>query len=464
MGFSISTREELAKEFTDQYAGEFPEKNTSRGSDPWRLGRVISGLLWSVAAKLLFFDKMRLPDTARKEFLERWGNIYKFKKIASSPSSGTLALQVAGTPGTPIPQFAELSHSDGTLYQTTTAGTNIGGGGTAIVSVAAKSVGSATNKRAGDILTFTAPAGGITAQATLVLDMQGGTDLEDDDHYQPRLNDRIGDPPQGGAIADYYQNALKVAGVDFAYVYQHRRGAGTIDVAVLRKGTGAARIIADTSAVLAAISAKRPGAMKDFKILIITTQAQAITVDIEIDPNSYKWDWDDFYAGYLITASDSVAKTITVPTAPASVVAGVRLTVNGEEAKVVTRVGNILTLSFSSPDGVQSAPTWFTFAVNNGVDTIRASGDLVVPVRNALIAEYGRLGPARTGAEGTNYAATTWEDRLRISRIEAAAMRDVKGVTDANLVAPGANVAPIDPFGLSVPLLVPGVIQVRKAP
>jgi uncharacterized phage protein gp47/JayE len=462
MAFPIDTREELAKEFNDQYAGEFPEKNTSRGSDPWRLGRVVSGVLWSIAAKLLFFDKMRLPDTAKGIYLARWGKIYKLPKIEATPSSGTLALQVSGTPGTPVPAAAELSHSDGTLYTTATGGAVIGGGGTAIVSVASTSVGSATNKRAGDTLTFSAPPVGITAQAVLVADLEGGNDLEDDDHYQPRLNDRIGDPPQGGAIADYYQWLLSIAGVDFAYVYQHRRGLGTIDLAILKKGIGNARILADLTDAINYVNSKRPAGMKDFKVLTVTPTTADVEVQVEVDPNSFKWDWDDGGVGHLITAYDSVAKTFTVPTAPSTIVVGSRITFNGEEARVSARVGSVLTLSFSSPDGIQSAPTWFSMNPTLAINHIRASGDIVVPLRNALISEFGRLGPARTGTEGTGYAATSWEDRLRVSRVEASAMRDIKGVTDVVVVTPAATVTPIDPFDSTVGLLVPGAIRVFK--
>lgn len=476
MAFTVQSREDLASEFNTQYQGAFPEKNTSRGSDGWRLGRVISAVIWSAVAKLLFFDKMRLPDTATGEFLRRWGKIYKFDPIAASPSVGLNALQVSGTAGAAVPVNQALSHADGTHYQVTSTGAVVGVGGTVVVSVIATSTGIATNKNAGDTLTFdTAPAG-VQAAALLVADLVDGTDIEADTHYQPRLGSRIADPPQGGAIADYYQNALTVAGVDTAYVYQHRRGQGTVDVAVLANQivtgplaqVGPSRVLADLQPVIDAISAKRLAGMKDFMVLVVVPQTQDVLVEIEVDDTAYGWDWDDGGSGFIITAFNVGAQSITVPTIPSTAVAGARLTFNGEEATILSAISGLLTLAFTAPPAVDGqpapiAPTWFSVNPTTGVSTVRASGDLVWPVRNAIIAEFGKLGPAR-GDDVSNFSATSWIDTLKTSRIDAAAVRDTDGVTDIVVITPAANVVPVDTFGSTVPLLVPGKIMVVKKP
>jgi uncharacterized phage protein gp47/JayE len=477
MAFTVPSREDLATEHTTQYAGQFPEKNVSRGSDPWRLGRVISAVAWSIVAKLLFFDKMRLPDTARGEYLTRWGGIYKFPKLEAAPAVGPSALLATGTPGIAVAGF--LTHADGTVYEVTTPGAVIGGGGSVTVSIKADTPGSATNKNAGEILTFSSPPLGLNAQATLVANLVDGTDFESDDHYQPRLGDRIADPPQGGAIADYYQNALAVAGVDTAYVYEHRGGLGTIHVAVLANQrvsgplaqVGPSRVIADLTPVSAAVSAKRPGAMADFEVITVAPQTQDVVVNIEIDETTYSWDWDDFGVGYVITAFNVGAQTITVPSLPVTATAGKRITVDGEEATIVSVApGNVLTLSFTPPPAQDGQPppvtrAWFPNDPTVGITVVRASGDLVWPVRNAIIAEFGRLGPARGDGAAIEYAATAWVDTLKLSRIDAAAVRDAGGgVTDIDIITPVANVVPVDTFGDTVPLLVPGKIQVHKKP
>ncbi len=459
MAFTVPKAKDLEKEALDTYQGLLPSKNVSRGSEPWVWAKVIAKVAWGILARLIDFDRQRLPDTATATNLQRWGSVYKFTKLGPTSSQGALALRVSGAATTAVPQDSELAHSDGTLYKVTTAGAVVGGGGTVDVDVAAKSTGLATNKRTGETLTFTNPPAGITPAASLVKDLDGGTDNEGDEQYRPRLNDRIGDPPQGGAIADYSLNARSVPTLSIAtaYVYQHRRGLGTIDVAVLKSGSASARLVTDLTSVMNFVDSKRPAGMKDFKVLTVVVVTQDVTVDIEIDATTYKWDWDDLGVGYTITAINAGTKTLTVPTAPtAAKVVGKRITVRGEEAKIVGVAGNDLTLD-----------VWFSFAPTAGVDVIRASGDLVVPARNAIIGQIDVLGPARG-----NYGASVWEDTLRTAKLLGSIVptkpnTGITGIKDAVLITPLANVVPTDPVATNdaqINLLVPGNIAVRKKP
>lgn len=458
MPFSIPTREQLATAFLGDYAGAQPTKNVSRGSDPYRLSRVVSGGAWAILAKLSFVVKAVLPDTLIDYLQDRWGNIFSFPRLQATSSSGLNCLTVTGTIGNAVTEGAELAHADGSLYQVTSVGAVVGAGGNIVVSVAAKSTGLATNKGVGETLTFTSPPTGIDAAATLAAPLMGGTDIETPAAYSVRLLAHIGDPPEGGAIHDYVEWALRQSGVSTAYVWAHRRGAGTMDVAVLGAGTGAGRIpgVDVITAVDDYIEGIRPGNVRDFEVLTTIPVAQDVTLTLDIDENVYKWDWDDAGAGSTITAFDSTAKTITVPSAPASVIAGLRLQVRGEEARVTNRVGNVLTLSFDN-DHDDNAVTWFTFAISNGVDAIRASGDLVRPVRFAIMDLFNTLGPTRS-----TWSETSWIDQLKISKLYAA-VTDVTGADDADITTPASNASPPpDAFGSSVSFLVPGVIQVLK--
>jgi uncharacterized phage protein gp47/JayE len=468
----VPSREELHDAFMADYKVRFPEKDTTKGSDGWRLGRVISGVLFLIVAKLLFFLQQMLWDRATGEYLQRWADAFDFQPKGPAPSQGINALRVNGTPGEPVAAGLELSHADGTLYQTTSVGAVVGGDGTAVVSLAATSKGSSTNKEAGDTLTFSAPTGTLVAQAVLVADLVNGSDQEEDKDFQPRLKARITDPPQGGAIADYVAWTLEIPGAATAYVWAHRRGLGTIDVAALGKGRGALRLIADLSTIQDSINTQRPGNAADFKVLTLTPQSQDVTILIEEDDKRFGWDWDDLGVGYAITASSSVAKTITVPTIPATMKVGSRLTVEGEEATVTAIAGGgLLTLALSPDVLDDDPPGWFsTIAVPTGDATglqVRASGDLVMPVRRNLLKLFDGLGPARD----TRYAETSWTDKLVIAKLFAAAT-DTDGVDDAELTVPVANVVPVDHLGmpsslydvLSVPFLVPGKIRVWKMP
>jgi uncharacterized phage protein gp47/JayE len=458
MAFTIPTREQIFQAFIGDYQVAQPDKNTSRGSDPYRLGRTVSGTAWSILGKVKWVVDKLLPDSTVDWVQDRWAAIYNFPRKQPQGSTGTNVLRVTGTIGNAVPVNSQLAHADGTLYHVTSSGAVVGGSGYVDVSIAADSKGQATNKLAGETLTFSPAPSGIDADATLQLALAGGIDLETPTEFGPRLQQHIAEPQEGGSIADWQEWVLRQLGVATAYVWAHRRGGSTMDVAGLGPGTGAARVLSPTvmTAIDDYIESVRPGNVRDFLVLTTVPVAQDVRATIDIDDNGYKWDWNDGGIGYTITAFDAVAKTITVPTAPAAVIAGLRLQVNGEEARVTNRLGNVLTLTFDT-DHDGNAVAWFTFTVATGVDTIRASGDLVRPVKFAIIDLFNTLGPARS-----TWSETSWTDQLKLSKLFAA-ITDVAGVDDATVINPVGNVSPpADTFGASVSFLVPGKIEVLK--
>jgi uncharacterized phage protein gp47/JayE len=459
MAFSWPTVDELFREWLDGYP---TDKDKSEGSEPWRLGRALVNFAAGLVARFRFFDRERLPDLATEARLTRWGTIYRVPRRGPTLAQGTQALRVTGVPGTPVPSTPpqnELAHSDGTRFHVASTGVVIGGSGEAIVDIAADTPGLVGNKISGEQLQFVAPpAGVIDSAATLVKDLSGGLDNEGEEEYRQRLLKRIGDPPQGGAIADWEQWTLgtPTLAVETAYVYPLRRGLGTVDVAGLLKGTGQERVIADLAPIAAYIEPRRPATMRDYEVLVTVPVQQDVVVAVQsADEKRWVWDWLDGGVGYAVTAFNAAAKTLTVPSLPAVVGEGDRITVRGEQALVVTRVGNVLTLA-----------TWFSFAPVVG-DEVRAGGDLVEPVRAAIRAQFAMLGPARG-----DYAGYDWDDTLRLSRIygaivpTAAPGSGVAGVRDAQVITPVANVTPADLIATSDPnrveLLVPGRIEVRR--
>ncbi len=414
--------------------------------------------MWSALAKLLFFDKQRLPDTADRAYLERWGTVYEFPPLDPAGSTGTLALRVSGTVAAAVTVNSILTHADGTSYKVTSVGATIGGGGTVDVDIAAVSKGAITNKVSGEILTFTSPPVNITGTATLVGDLANGIDLEDTEAYRVRFLAHIGDPPEGGAIHDYIEWALQVPGNATAYVWKNRRGLGTIDIAVLGSGSGDARHVTDFAATQTYLDdpSRRPGNVKDVLVLDTEGQPEDVLVNIAIDESRYTWDWVDDGTGYNVTAAVSGTSTITCATAPPAVVAGVRITVNGEEATVVSRATNDLVLSFAD-DREGNAVTWFN--VTPVGSNLRASGDLVTPVRNAILDLFDRLGPARDSV----FAQNQWESGLLTDSIITAA-RNVLGCTKITVTTPSVDVEPTDPLNgeTTIPYLTPGNVEVVK--
>jgi uncharacterized phage protein gp47/JayE len=458
MALSIPTRDALHDEFITDYSLAQPTKNTSRGSDPYRLGRVVSGAVWSVLAKLKYFEKQMLPDTAEGDWLVRWGRIVGLgSPLAAVGSVGTAALLVTGTVGSVIPVGAMLTHADGTSYQVTASPAGWGpwtiiGGISNHVSVAAVSTGAATNKVAGEILTFSAPPAGINATATLSAALQYGADVESIEAYRSRLLSYIADPPSAGTVADYIRWAKTVSGVKDVYVYKGRRGPGTLDIAIMGTGSGAARYFTNSTAVQTVLDANRPAGAKDAAAIAPIPSYFSVQAQIAIDSTKYKWDWDDAQLGYAITAYDNIAQTLTVPTLPVAVVAGMRIQVNGYESKVVSRAANVLTLDVM--------PT--TFIVG---DQVRASGDLVIPAQNAVKAVFDSFGPARYTAGGATYATSFWEDKLRGSRL-LTSIEDVPGVTDTIMLVPtttGTASVLDDPVSTTwMYFLAPGTILITR--
>ena len=347
---------------------------------------------------------------------------------------------MSGVVASTIPQGTALAHVDGTQY-VTTANATVGGGGIVLVSIEATTLGTIGNKLAGDELLFANPPAGIQAAAVLVADLENGADQEQDDEYRPRLQDHLATPPEGGAIHDYVKWAKQVPGVVWCGVYRFRRGLGTIDLAVLGKGAGAARILATTQAVTDYIEARRPAFAPDHQLLIVQAQTQDVACKIAIDGTAYRWDWTDDGVGYTITAESEVNQQITVTGLPLTVVAGVRVTIKGEQFTVTARSGGVLTLN-----------DWPTITPTGEV--VRAGGDLVEPVQAAIRSLFNDLGPTRG-----RYAVTRWHDSLTVAKI-IAIVTDTDGVTDAEVTTPAANVTLTDDLSGIVKLLVPGRIEV----
>lgn len=444
MAFELSSRDQLHTEFIEQHEVALPDVDTSRGSDAYRLGRVVSGVAWSTIAKGIGIERNLLPDQADEETLLRWANLLEIPREGASPSQGSSALRVSGTIGAAVTNGAELAHDDGTLYRVTSVGAVVGGGGTVDVDVASSSVGAITNKVTGEKLRFTTPLAGVQAEAELVQDLTGGLDVEDLERWRGRIMDALAEPPEGGAVHDYVTWAKGTSpAVKDVYVWVHRRGRGTIDVAALQAGTGADRIIVDTSAMEAAIAEKRPAGVKDVALLEVLTNAQEIVVEIDIDTSRFSWDWDDGGVATAVTGTNAGLKQVTAAGIPAGAAVGKRIQILGEQRTITARVGDVLTLD-----------SWFGF--NPGTYSVRAGGDLVEPVQAAIRALFSQLGPAR-GA----YARLPWVDTLKLFQI-VCAVGDVDGVEDLEVTTPITNLTPADSRGATVYLLVPGAVQVFK--
>jgi len=439
---TLPTREDLHRLFMDEAKIKFPAKNLARGGDLHRLSRVVSALGWSILAKLHYLYLQLFPDTATGEHVARWGNLYGVERKGPAPAQAAASLRVTGTAGAAVPQNAELTTGDGTPFKIASVGAVITAGGSADVDVVAIAKGAIGNRLSGEVLTFSATPPGLNATATLVKDLVGGEDYEEEAFYKERYLETIRDPPEGGAPKDYVYWAKAVPGVYYAYPFPRRRQLGTVDVMVLGKGKVA---LADTTEVFNHIEARRPGDMKDFQIVQPSFWVTDVTISVAVNETRFRWDFHDDGVGYAIGALNAGAKTITVPTLPAAArKVGTRITVNGLEARISAITGDDLTVD-----------PWFTLTpmVN---DKVRASGDLVGPVRAAILAHFDKMGPARQ-----YWPYGDWEDVLYRSKLTAIA-GCVDGVRDVALVTPVNEVTPVDTLSATIPMIVAGKIMVHR--
>lgn len=172
------------------------------------------------------------PDTADSDYLERHAGLRGLTRKLATTAAGTITL--SGTVGSAVPIGTEAKTVAGVAYLTTAADV-IGAGGTVTIAAQAEVPGAAGNQAAATALTLTSAPTGVLSSATIAT-MTGGTDVENDASLLARLLFILRNPPCGGATHDYYSWAMNVSGVTAAYVYNSRRGAGTVDVVIFTGG------------------------------------------------------------------------------------------------------------------------------------------------------------------------------------------------------------------------------------
>ncbi|EGU31081.1 baseplate J/gp47 family protein [Vibrio scophthalmi] len=152
---------------------------------------------------------------------ERRGVIRK----KSSASIGPVSISV--NPGTQVLLGQRFQRGDGVIFTAQNAVTEQDGQVT--LSVKAQSSGKATNCESGVELTPMSNIVGAKGNAIVGKDgLRGGADIESISDLLYRLQLKMRNPPQGGALFDYEQWALEVPGVTRAWANNAWQGRGTI--------------------------------------------------------------------------------------------------------------------------------------------------------------------------------------------------------------------------------------------
>lgn len=179
------------------------------------------------------------PYTATDVFLEAWGALKNIFRKAATAATGSVTFSNC-TPNTALPNGTLLARGDGYQYITTSAGV-VASNGT--VTVTAQAVlpaidpinnptgnGAAGNCDQGTVLTLQASISGIQSNGMAAIEFSGGADVEKDDQLSVRILLAFQNPPQGGAVGDYVNWALAIAGVTRAWCAPNGFGTGTVVV------------------------------------------------------------------------------------------------------------------------------------------------------------------------------------------------------------------------------------------
>jgi uncharacterized phage protein gp47/JayE len=232
MPYPILTQERVRDSILANWRNLDPTVDVSEDSDNYirasGLGSTIAGLYQFQAWGINQF----FPDTADEGNLTRFASARGILRDPPSSAIGTIAL--TGTPAAQLAAGAIVQVADGNQYATAAIAT-IGAGGTATVAATAVSAGVIDNQPDNMPGTLQIAPAGIDS-AVVLLEMSGGTPAESLASLLAKVLERLRNPPAGGNQFDYPRWAREVPGVTAAYLFPRRRGAGTMDIAILSNG------------------------------------------------------------------------------------------------------------------------------------------------------------------------------------------------------------------------------------
>lgn len=242
---------------------------------------VIAGGMHLLYGAIEFFSRQIFGDTAIGDFLRRLASIFGVFPRAASYAQREVSF--TGANGSEIPSETQLRRADGVLFRTTETATIADGSAT--VPIEALEAGTDGNTEAGIKLNLVSPITGVNSQAT-VLDtgVVDGADAETDESLRERFLDRVRQPPQGGALADYRRWAMEIAGVTRAWAYANHMGPGTVGVTFVRDGDES--IIPDSGEVEEVqdyIDSIRPVTDEAF---VFAPEADELDFTIELTPDT----------------------------------------------------------------------------------------------------------------------------------------------------------------------------------
>jgi uncharacterized phage protein gp47/JayE len=246
------------------------------------LGRAESGAAHQLYGYIDWVARQAIPDTAEKEWLERWARIWGITRKPASFAAGSVTF--TGANGSVIPSGTIVQRQDGLQYAAQAEATITAG--TLSVPVLAVTPGAGSNTEAGVRLILLQPVTGVQSSVTVAAGgLVDGEDVESDERLLARLLQRIQEPPQGGSVADYVLWGLEVPGVTRVWVTPLAMGAGTVGVQFVTDDDpdGIIPEPAKVAEVQAYIESKRPVTAEVF---VTAPIAVPLNMTIKLNPNT----------------------------------------------------------------------------------------------------------------------------------------------------------------------------------
>lgn len=449
-------------DFKALWAALRPTADSTRFSDAWlyqrALGHAAKVLQEMIARGLVRF----FPTTSKGNSLERWlffigrkDGLGSYGLIKAHVSSGSDVLAVVFTGIDTINPTHELTDDAGRRYRIDETYVS-GGAETYNADVISIDTGLATNLETGEVLTFTNPPAKVDTEATLVGDLDFGTDLEQDPSGRAALVQKMQTPSLSGNWAQWKEWIEEaIPGTLDGFVYPKRQnspyGHGTTDFVACQRGetgsnrpwTSAQKTIVDT---YLAGDAEAPAlAIKNGRGLDFNEENRAIGYVFALSdsaPASNQCDWDAYDERRTVAAITKVDKLFEVSsdygTGPQI---GDKVFIAGEEVTVVLEPGNAGAPVSGSMKKftVDSWPSsWDTIDLTDRDDgsatgfAVCSGGGIIVTVYTAIMAYLNgidgdspdgrgnlpKLGPA-VGPYGA--PITGWDDTFRLDMIKSAA-------------------------------------------
>lgn len=350
----------------------------------------------------------------------------------------------SGAPGTVVPAGYTLADENtGTVLVSLVSTVTLNAGGSASCAFVAVTAGSAGNLPVGTKLRWQTPPGGLSALVTLTTALVDGYEEESDLELLTRIILRLQNPPRGGTAHDWREwaetatdTAGRLVGINRAYVYPVRNGAGSVDIVITQAGDGTGRDPGATKQGQVAAALDKLRIVTDSFRVIRPTFAPAFRLLVKVVATAGNgYDWNDGGAPMTVVSASGLQIVISGANAPAALVAAInagiypRIQVAGLSVGPLPQQRRVYA---SAPNTPMAGQTTLSLTEAFEVDpaageVLYAGGGCVDIVAAAVLGYINSVGPSRQS--GYADPGDSWEDIVTVSRVAQSAIdsRDAYG-------------------------------------